>query len=216
MLCSSTIWDIGGSMLKKLIGLFTLFFWLALTSPVSFAFETNAQNEKIISDATALIEKNPKDAIAYYKRGIGYLNKNDLDAAMENFNKAIELNPKHAAAFLERGYIYAVKLNQHEQAISDFSEAIKADPKYELAFVNRGISYRKTNQFQLALDDFNKAIKMNRYAAKAYYNKGLTYEETGSYEDAIATYKTLIQVISPQAVDWIRLAKDRLRVLGVN
>lgn len=80
-------------MLKKLIGLFTLFFWLALTSPVSFALETNAQNEKIISDATALIEKNPKDAIAYYKRGIGYLNKNDLDAAMENFNKAIELNP---------------------------------------------------------------------------------------------------------------------------
>ncbi len=193
-----------------------LFFCLQIASPASCAIETSAQNEKIISDATALIEKNPKDAIAYYKRGGGYLNKNDIDAALENFNKAIELNPKYAAAFLERGYIYSEKLSQHNQAISDYSEAIKADPKYELAYVNRGISYRKTGQYQLAIEDFNTAIKMKRYAGKAYYNKGLTYEDMGSYDDAVSTYKTLLQLAAPQAFDLIRLAKDRLRFLGVN
>jgi len=207
-------------MKKHLTVLLVVFSLLVFTSAGAFAAEKFDQNEKTISDATILIGKNPQDAIAYYKRGVAYNNKNAFDDALADYNKAIELNPKYAAAYLNRGVLYAAKRNQLDLALSDFSEAIKSDPQYELAYLNRGIAYRKTGQFALAIADMNKAIKLNSSNAKAYYNKGLTYEAMGSYEEAIATYKTLRQIIPPQDIpardlDWNKLAKNQLRILGV-
>ena len=39
-----------------------------------------------------LIELNPKDAIAYYNRGLLEANKRDFDRAIADFNRAIQLS----------------------------------------------------------------------------------------------------------------------------
>ena len=71
---------------------------------------------------------NPRDAGAFYNRGIAYGVKGLIDRAIQDYDKAIGLNPKCAAAFRERGLVYRRK-GQTDQAIQDFDQAIHLDPE---------------------------------------------------------------------------------------
>ena len=59
-----------------------------------------------IPACTLLIKKNPRDAIAYYNRGISYRETGKLDLAMADYTRAIELNPKYFEAYNNRGNLY--------------------------------------------------------------------------------------------------------------
>ena len=60
--------------------------------------------EEAISDYTKALEINPRDALAYYNRGILHLNVGRADLAIADFNKVIELSddPDLVAAARER------------------------------------------------------------------------------------------------------------------
>jgi tetratricopeptide (TPR) repeat protein len=62
-----------------------------------------------IKACSALIQRDPKDATAYYKRGVAYQFKGDVDRAIADYSKAIELRPGYARAYESRGSAYANK-----------------------------------------------------------------------------------------------------------
>jgi len=93
-----------------------------------------------ISDYTMVIEINPKDAEAYYNRGVIYANKGQYDLAISDFTKAIEIDPRHAGAYSDRGVIYANK-GQYDEAVDDFTKALEINPKDAGAYDNRGALY---------------------------------------------------------------------------
>jgi len=47
---------------------------------------------------SSALEVNPKDAAAYYNRGIAKLDKGDFDGAIADYNRVIELDPKFTDA----------------------------------------------------------------------------------------------------------------------
>ena len=49
------------------------------------------------------IELDPKDANAYYNRGLAKSELKQYKEAIADYDKAIELNPKDAAAYYNRG-----------------------------------------------------------------------------------------------------------------
>jgi Flp pilus assembly protein TadD len=55
-------------------------------------------HELAIAACTTLIKENPKDATAYYNRGISYRQTGKLDLAMADYTRAIELNPNYYEA----------------------------------------------------------------------------------------------------------------------
>ena len=59
--------------------------------------------EKAIADYTEAIRLDPKDAKAYYNRGVAYGEKGERDKAIADFTEAIRLNPKMAWAYIFRG-----------------------------------------------------------------------------------------------------------------
>ena len=50
-----------------------------------------------------MIQRNPKDVVAYHNRGDAYGLKGDIDRAISDYTKAIELNPNYAPAYNSRG-----------------------------------------------------------------------------------------------------------------
>jgi Flp pilus assembly protein TadD len=62
---------------------------------------------KAISDYTKALEINPRDAEAYYNRGIAYGEKGQYDEAISDYNKALEINPISAEAYNNLAWLLA-------------------------------------------------------------------------------------------------------------
>jgi hypothetical protein len=109
-----------------------------------------------ISDQTKAFETNPKDAEAYYNRGIAYANTGQHDQAISDYTKALELNPGYAEAYNNRGKAYSSK-GQHDQAISDSTKALEMNPRHDKAYNNRGIAYFHKREYEKSWKDVEKA-----------------------------------------------------------
>ena len=84
-------------------------------------------NDPVISEIANLsetIRRDPKNAIAFVRRGNAFAKKGDFVRALTDYNEAIRLDPKNADAFFSRGVFYA-KNGDLNRAITDYSEVIR-------------------------------------------------------------------------------------------
>lgn len=133
----------------------------------------------------------------YYERGIEYMNNNQYEEGIENFNRSIWLNfgSKRAhKTYWNRGVAYK-KLGKSEQAIEDFSQAIYLYSKYveeaqsainlSLYFNERGLTYHSFNKYELAINDYDKSIELNPKFGQAYINRSVTNFSLNKYQFAV-------------------------------
>jgi tetratricopeptide (TPR) repeat protein len=75
-----------------------------------------------------LSEKDPSEA--YYRTALGaiFLAQDELELALENFNKALAINPKDSAALVNRGEVH-LRLGNIIEAAQDFARAVDLDPE---------------------------------------------------------------------------------------
>jgi tetratricopeptide (TPR) repeat protein len=85
-------------------------------------------HELRIKGCTAIIQVNPKDAVAYHNRGEAYSLKGEVDRAISDYNKAIELSPTYAPAYNSRGRAYTSK-GDYVHAVADVTKAGELAPK---------------------------------------------------------------------------------------
>jgi len=52
------------------------------------------------------------------------MEKNDLDLAITDFDRAIELDPADALAYINRGFAYA-EIGDLDRAIADYTEVLR-------------------------------------------------------------------------------------------
>ena len=55
------------------------------------------------------IKLNPKEASAYFDRGIAYYEKQYYDRAVADFDQVTKIEPKNAQAYYNRGIAFAEK-----------------------------------------------------------------------------------------------------------
>ena len=106
-----------------------------------------------------------------YDLGVKYLERNEYDLAISEFNKALEIYPVSAETYNNRGIAYAKK-GQYDLAISDFTKALKIRPNGAQPYYNRGIAYAIKGQFDIALLDLNKCLNLDPINAAAYDTRG--------------------------------------------
>ena len=81
--------------------------------------EKQGEYDKAIVHYTEAINLNSELANAYNNRGVAYVNKGEIDAAIQDYNKAIDLNP--AEAYNNRGVAYAKK-GEFDLAIQGYTK----------------------------------------------------------------------------------------------
>ncbi len=82
----------------------------------------------IVAGIVLVISKNyiilqPDSAMAYFNRGLVYANKEDLDRAISDWDKAIQLDPNFSAVYYNRGITYANR-GETQNAIADFKKVL--------------------------------------------------------------------------------------------
>jgi len=70
-----------------------------------------------------MIKRKPKDANAYFNRGLAYKNTGLADRALADYDTAIRLDPSHQKAYLDRGNI-RYQRGFYSDAIRDYMNAL--------------------------------------------------------------------------------------------
>lgn len=132
---------------------------------------TNAKDDRAIADFTVRIDKNPRDADAYYQRGQLYAKRGDNDRALRDFDQAVQLNPNDAEAWNNRCWVRALT-GQLQAALEDCNRSLSIQPNFADAFDSRGFIRLKMNDSSSAIADYNSALRGNPEQASALYGRG--------------------------------------------
>ena len=150
---------------------------------------TNSQTEK------AKIQTN----IARY-----YLNSNDYEKAVLEYEKAIGLNSKVVEAYNGIGIAYTM-LKRFPEAIQSQQKALALNPEFANAHASIALTYLLQQKHELALNHYRQAISVsvnnpeNRnlsVEAESYKKIGLILMAQQLYSDAISAFQASI-VINP-------------------
>jgi Tfp pilus assembly protein PilF len=149
---------------------------------------------------TYVIEKEPeKVSIAYTNLGAAFANREQLNKAIENFDKAIALNPNDYLAYSNRGAAFE-KMGRLDKAIESYDRAVTLNPNDFTAYYNRGITFAGMGQLKKAIKDFEQAIALNPNNYMAHNNMGILYSRTGLYDRSIESFNHSIDLNPDYAI----------------
>src|SRR5262249_25679927 len=147
-----------------------------------------------IQGCTEIARQNPRDAVAYYRRGMANAaTRRDFEKAIADFSKAIEIDPNYAESFNERGIAYR-EMKDYNRAIADQTKAIEINPRFARAYNSRGNAYHEMKDYARAIADTDKAIEVDPSYARAYNARGFTYQTMGEFDRALTDYTKAIEI----------------------
>ncbi|MCD4782188.1 MAG: tetratricopeptide repeat protein [Candidatus Eremiobacteraeota bacterium] len=114
------------------------------------------------------IEKTPKNASSYYKRGKFYYDNKKYEPAIKDFSRAIHLNPQYVDAYHYRGTSY-LKSGSIHKALKNLNKALEIDPKYSKSYHTRNVCYYELKKFNKALNDLERSKNCGRIKEKDFY-----------------------------------------------
>ncbi|MBP9855395.1 MAG: tetratricopeptide repeat protein [Candidatus Omnitrophica bacterium] len=177
------------------------------------SFLTYQRNKVWLTELTLWSDvkaKSPREVRAYLNSGIAYSEMGKLDAALDEFNKALEINPKNVMTLNNKGIIY-MKRHLFDSAILEYDKALNIDPNWEEIWNNRGDARRHKGEYQLALEDYHKALEINPQLYRALSNRGVVYSHLGQNDLALKDFNQAIQTDA----DFIEAYQNRGNLHGI-
>jgi predicted Zn-dependent protease len=116
-------------------------------------------DDEALNQYSKEIEANPKDATAYYNRGLFYQKQGDYKAAIADYTKVIKLNPQDARSYNNRGFAY-FSYGNYKAAIADLNKVIELNPQNTDAYTRRGFFYEMMGKKEKSAADYKKAKKL--------------------------------------------------------
>ena len=115
-----------------------------------------------------VIERDPKNAEAYYWRGRTRINLGQPEQGKDDFKTAIQLKPDYAEAYDHLGWL-ASKRGEVDEGIAYLTKSIKFKPENAWAFYNRSRLFFSKGEVASALEDAKKACSLGyEDGCKAY------------------------------------------------
>ena len=158
------------------------------------------------------IRLDPRDAVAYYNRGIVYAELGLTQKAIMDFGEAIRLDPRDAVSYYRRGIVYA-DLGLEQKAIMDFGEAIRLNPQFAPAYNHRAVVRSRLNELETAIDDLDEAVRLDSRFSKAYENRAVLYVKLGESQAALNDIEQAIH-LDPQSAKAYRIRALAKTLLG--
>jgi tetratricopeptide (TPR) repeat protein len=176
-------------MIKKLIGISLISIFIIFSS-------CSGPKERTAESALDTPEY-------HYAQGKRFLEQDDLQNALREFNEAKSLKANFAPAY-EGIAIVDIEQKNFAQAEENINTSLSEDGDWVPAVVARGRLYSAQNQYEDAIDEFDDALddiedsKSNfdkkEVRMDALYHKGVAYKEWGQYIPAQTTFQQILEI----------------------
>lgn len=169
--------------------------------------------------------KNPA-AIAGYGMALGKQFK--LDAAEEQFDKALQMDPTNSVAHAGKALVLMNRLsssnmtirNQRDsmlkQAENECRMALQKDPYSPEAHYQLAQSLREQKRYDEAIKEYNEAIKSDPKYSEAYAGLGMLKLDANSLGEAEGAFKQAIQYNSGNSTAHYGLGKTYLKMGNID
>jgi len=127
------------------------------------------------------ILRNPRQADLYVDRGRHFVEFDEDDKALANFERAIAIDSNCAAAYASRAALWMRREN-FDNAITDCTQALRIEPSQPM-YSLRGDAYMKVGDYASAISDFEAARRIDEAVAEAYRQHAHALRQAG-HEDA--------------------------------
>lgn len=141
------------------------------------------------------LAKNPNCWAAYKDLGVVFVQKGQVDKAMDLFQKALEINPTEAATYYDLGLAFAKK-GQVDDAIAQYQKALKITPDLANAHADLGLALVQKGQLDDAIAEYRKALEINPDFVNAHVNLGSALSKKGQMDEAIAQFQKALEINS--------------------
>jgi tetratricopeptide (TPR) repeat protein len=95
---------------------------------------------------------------AFYRGRANWLHrKEQLDAALSDYERAIALDPDNVYSYDYRADIFLDR-GEYERAIEEYNRAIRINPRYAAAYYSRGRAYENLGRIELAKESYRAAL----------------------------------------------------------
>lgn len=150
-----------------------------------------ASQERRVKNASKAIDKNPRDARAYARRGEAYSSLERYEDALSDLDKAIELGRRKARLYALRACVES-NLEKDEDALRDYSQAIVLEPGNSEYYDNRAGFYAGCDELDRALADYDRAIELSSSPYRSYYHRAGILRRKGEKDRALADLDSVI------------------------
>jgi tetratricopeptide (TPR) repeat protein len=146
-----------------------------------------------LSATTATAQPTPPTAATLFREGVGLIQQQQLDGAIDRFQQAIALDPKLVPAQYNLGLALRQK-GDIQGAATAFYRTIQIKPDWALAYANLGAALLEGRNLPQAQEYLERAIVLDPQSAIGHYNLGLVYQQQQQplkARPALATAKQL-------------------------
>lgn len=183
-------------------------------------FFTEKKYDEAISAFEKFLEKYPEALQVHLNIGSCYMQKNELDNALQEFNKVLEgIKPEQedsggneiaAKAMAGIGEVYLLK-EDYENAQKYIKKVLDIYPTDEHLTYNMGEIYFSNNKIDDAIHYYELSKQINPEWGKPYLKLGYAYLNKGNFEKAKENLRKFIEV-DPDSPD-VQTAQNILKYL---
>ncbi len=139
----------------------------------------------------SVLASYPNSHVAHTQLGVVLFNRDEIDGAFAEFQKALAIRPD-GTAYYDIGQIY-LKKGMIDEAMQAYRSAIVANPVDPDPYINLGalLLQQGKDKEALAILEPAKDLKSD---SRLYINLGLAYEHLGRKKDAIDAYKRALEL----------------------
>jgi Tfp pilus assembly protein PilF len=130
----------------------------------------------------------PDKARKEFDRGIDSMQKSDMPAALEHFEKATAIYPQYALAYNNIGVVH-IKAGETVQARQAFETAVSVNPKLSVGYLNLARLSMGENKYPDADKLIGKALTVEPNRAEALALEAQTQMMMGNMDEAYAYAK---------------------------
>lgn len=144
--------------------------------------------------------------------GVGYMQKGDLDIALEKLQRALVTADDYVPAHSSIAILYA-RLGRYADADKHYKRAVALAPDNGVGYNNYGAFLCDQQRYDEAYVHFNKAAEQRLYKtpALAYENAGLCAMREQNIEAAEAAFRRALKINGKLTVSLINMANVSLQ-----
>lgn len=119
--------------------------------------------------------------------------RNDLEAALVSYERAIRLDPQNSSLYNKAG-IVQFKLNERDAAGRSFSQALKYDSRNTMALNNLGALHVVEGKYKRALRYLKQALALDETSASAHVNMAEAWMGLKRVDRAMTEYSRALEL----------------------